>query len=152
MAVNYGGDNTEAPVIPSSSTPHDGVVDKSGQVFAEGVTSLFEKAGEILKAKKQSKNDAIIAEFASKQLLIADGLEQGTIASSAYARSLARKNLLEAISANPSLAKELIAADGSLISLPGGTGEVRDGTEEEKRESALRDKLVTEGIVSPRRS
>lgn len=147
MAVNYGSGATEAPDIRNAVTPKDGVQDKSGLVLLQGVTGLFEQAGAILEDKKQSKNDAIIADFASKQLLIAEGLEQGTISSSAYARSLARKNLLEAINANPALAKELIAADGSLISLPGGTGEVRDGTEEEKRVEARKTQLVTAGIM-----
>lgn len=147
--AEFGSNVTSVEPVANSVRPQDGVVDKSATVTFAGVADLFEKAGTLIEGRKQSKQAAIIADFASKQLLIADALEQGTISSSIQARALARKNLLEAISANPTLAKDLIAADGSLTSLPGGTGVISEDTDTERRTKAERDRLVSEGLVAP---
>lgn len=48
MAVNYGGQATEAPNLTSAVTPKEGVQDKSGAVLLGGITNLFEQAGAIL--------------------------------------------------------------------------------------------------------
>ena len=149
MAVDFSSEATQVSPVQNYVTPKEGVVDKSTSVLLGGVSDVFESAGKLLEGRKASKQAGIIAEFASKQLMIADALEQGSIGSSIQARALARKNLLEAISANPTLAKDLIAADGSLTSLPGGTGVISEDTDEEKRWEAERTRLVSEGLVSP---
>jgi hypothetical protein len=148
MAADFGSEVTQVNDVPNTVSPQEGVVDKSASVLLAGVGDVFEAAGGILEGRRESRQAGIIADFASRQLLIADALEQGAITSSVQARALARKNLLEAIAANPSLARDLIAADGSLTSLPGGTGVISEDTEEEQRISAERDRLVSEGLVS----
>lgn len=149
MLTDFSPQQTTSPQLQSAVTPQEGVSNKGTSTLLTGLGGVFDKASELLATDKKDRAAKIVAEFSSQQLLVADGLEQGTIANSSYARALMRKNLLEAINAHPTLAQDLIAADAALSGLPAGTGVARNGTLEEQRVNAQRDMLVSNGFASP---
>jgi hypothetical protein len=149
MQTDFSAQATTAPQIPSAMTPQEGVVNKTTSTTLAGIGNLFDQASGILTKNNESKAAKIVADFSSQQLLVADGLEQGSITSSAHARALMRKNLLEAINAHPDLAQQFISADSSLSGLPAGTGVAREGTDAEQRVRARNDYLASNGLARP---
>lgn len=151
MATNFGSSATEAPIVGSNVSPKEGVVTQIPQqpVFLEGLTNIFDAANEFLTNKKKSDADQFVADFTAKQLLVADALAQGNIKSSAHARTLMRKNLLDALESNPSLAGTLIEAQKAITGLPGGAKIVEEGTDEEQRRTNLANTLSQNGLIAP---
>lgn len=145
--IDFGAGATEAPDIPSYSTPKEGV--EKPNVILPALSKLFDVAGGILESNRDAKNKEILAEFSRTQLLVADALDQGQPGMTAsYARTLMRKNLLDAIEANPGLADEFIKTQGSLLGIAGGAKNVDEGTEVDQAREARRDQLVREGVIS----
>jgi hypothetical protein len=148
ILTDFTAPNTEAPQLQSAVTPQQGVVDKTASTLTSGLASMFDKATNYLVEDKALRSNKLVAEFQNQQLLIADGLEQGTIGSSAEARTRMRKNLLDAIQAHPEIADKFIAADGALSGLPEGTSVARTGTLEEQRWNAQKDQLASAGLIA----
>lgn len=147
MATKFGSDVTQTADLQSAITPQQGVSQRP--VLLEGLGSLFEQAGAALKAKREGDALVSVSEFTKKQLLVADALDQGRISSSAHARTLMRKNLLDAIDSNPAIAADLIKAQASIVGLPGGADIVQEGNEQEQLNRARKEQLVSAGLLSP---
>lgn len=147
MATKFGSDVTQTADLQSAITPQQGVAEKP--VLLQGLGSLFEQAGAALKAKREGDALVSVSEFTKKQLLVADALDQGRISSSAHARTLMRKNLLDAIDSNPAIAADLIKAQASIVGLPGGADIVQEGNEQEQLNRARKEQLVSAGLLSP---
>lgn len=147
MATKFGSDVTQTADLQSAITPKQGVAERP--VLLQGLGSLFEQAGAALKAKREGDALVSVSEFTKKQLLVADALDQGRISSSAHARTLMRKNLLDAIDSNPAIAADLIKAQASIVGLPGGADIVQEGTEQEQLNRARKEQLVSAGLLSP---
>lgn len=147
MATKFGSDVTQTADLQSAITPKQGVAERP--VLLQGLGSLFEQAGAALKAKREGDALVSVSEFTKKQLLVADALDQGRISSSAHARTLMRKNLLDAIDSNPAIAAELIKAQASIVGLPGGADIVQEGNEQEQLNRARKEQLVSAGLLSP---
>lgn len=147
MATNFGFEATQASEIPSAQTPKEGIVKQP--VLLQGLGTVFEQATNLLINKKKTAQQQTLSDFTSKQLLVADALAQGKIRSSAHAQTLMRRNLLDAIEANPGLTADLIEAQKAITGLPGGAKIVDEGTEEEQRRNKLADTLVQNGLIDP---
>lgn len=146
MATEFGSNITQTPELRSSATPQAGVAKRP--VVLEGLNNLFEQAGGLLEKRRAERSQSAISEFTKRQLLVADALDQGRITSSAHARTLMRKNLLEAIDMAPGLAADFIGAQGTILNLPGGAGIVKDGSEEEQMKQRRKQALVDAGAMS----
>lgn len=146
MATNYGAEATDIPVLQSAAPVNPGVVTPT--ISAEAINNVFSGINDAITGNKKKKAAGIVAAFTEKQLNVADALEQGKIPNSAYARSLMRKNLLDAIHENPSLAEELIKSQSSIVDLAGGADIVKEGTDEERRWNDRKDSLVANGQVA----
>lgn len=146
MVANFGAESTTPQELPVNSSPKAGV--SKPPAFLQGISDIFEDAGEVLKKRKESRNQKSVSDFTQRQLLVADALSQGRIRSSAHAQTLMRKNLLDAIDANPALTKDLISAQASILGLSGGAKVVADGTKEEQRWESRKNALATAGLVS----
>lgn len=145
MATEFGFEATSVSDIPSAQTPKEGVVQQP--VLLQGLTNIFEQANDLLKTNKLNKSQQFLADFTSRQLLVADAYEQGKIRSASHAQSLMRKNLLDAIDLNPALVGDLIEAQKSITGLPGGAKIVDERTDEENRNKDLVDKLTADGFL-----
>ena len=146
MATEFGAESTAVNELSSSVSPTAGVVDQP--VFTQGLSDIFSDVGKVMKAAKASRNTLAVSAFTKQQLMVADALEQGKIKSSAYAQTRMRKNLLDALDANPSLAKELVAAQSSILGIEGGAKIVAEGTEQEQAAKRRREQLVSNGLVA----
>ena len=146
MATNYGPEATDIPVLQSAAPVNPGVVTPT--ISAEAINNVFSGINDAITGNKKKKAAGIVAAFTEKQLNVADALEQGKIPNSAYARSLMRKNLLDAIHENPSLAEDLIKSQSSIVDLAGGADIVKEGTDEERRWNDRKDSLVANGQVA----
>ena len=146
MATEFGAESTAVNELSSSVSPTAGVVDQP--VFTQGLSDIFSDVGKVMKAAKASRNTLAVSAFTKQQLMVADALEQGKIKSSAYAQTRMRKNLLDALDANPSLAKELVAAQSSVLGIEGGAKIVAEGTEQEQAAKRRREQLVSNGLVA----
>ena len=145
MAANFGASGTDVEPMGSSASPRAGIVDEP--VFIQGVSDVFGQVGDMLKARKEDKNQTAISNFTKQQLLVADGVAQGRY-KSAYAQTLLRQNLLNAIDSNAGLTSEFVKAQASIMGLAGGGKIAVDGTEDEQRERARRNQLTTAGLVA----
>lgn len=147
MAAEFGAGITEATELPVNTRPQAGV--SSPPVALQGLTDIFSQVGEMAGKLKEKKQQTFLSSFAEKQLLIAEGLAQGSkgIKSSAHAQTLMRRNLLDAMDANPMLTNDLIKLQASLTGLTGGAKIVADGTKEEQRRIAHEDQLVKAGLL-----
>lgn len=145
MAANFGASSTNVEPMGSSASPQAGIVDEP--VFIQGVSDVFGQVGDMLKSRKEGKNQTAISNFTKQQLLVADGVAQGRY-KSAYAQTLLRQNLLNAIDSNSNLTSEFVKAQASIMGLAGGGKIAVDGTEDEQREKARRDQLTTAGLVA----
>lgn len=146
MATEFGPQITQTSDLQSAVTPQQGVAKQP--VLLKGLASLFDQAGAALEAKRSKDATNNVSEFTKRQLLVAEALDQGKISSSAHARTLMRKNLLDAIDANPGLAAEYIKAQTSIIGLPGGADIVQEGNEEEQLQRRRRQGLVDAGLLA----
>lgn len=145
MATNFGADATSIPELQSATPVLEGVVTPS--ISGKQINDIFSNIGDMISGNKASKADKVISDFTEKQLMVATALDQGSIPNSAYARTLTRKNLLDAIHENPSLASDLMKAQSALVNLTGGGDIIKDGSEEEQRWNSRKDALVTSGVV-----
>lgn len=146
MATNFSANLTSAPEVKSNATPTAGVVKEPA--FAQALSGIFDQVGNTLKAERANRNTMAVTAFTKQQLLVADALDQGKIRSSAHAQTLMRKNLLDALDANPTLAKEIVAAQSSILGIEGGAKIVADGSEQEQRARKRKDDLVSSGLVA----
>lgn len=146
MATEFGSNVTQVPTLQSAVTPQSGVAKKP--VLLSGLSGLFEQAGAALTAKKEKDAATGISEFTKQQLLVADALDQGRIKSSAHARTIMRKNLLDAIDRNPTASADLIAAQAAIVGLPGGADIVKEGNEQEQLQRMRRESLVNAGVLA----
>lgn len=147
MVAEFGANITEAPELPVNTRPQAGV--QEPPVVLQGLADIFTKVGEVTGKLKEKKQQTFLSSFAEKQLLIAEGLAQGSkgIKSSAHAQTLMRRNLLDALDANPMLTNDLIKLQASLTGLTGGAKVVADGTKEEQRKESHKDNLVKSGLL-----
>lgn len=144
--TQFGPEITQTSDLRSSVTPQQGVAQQP--VLLEGIGRLFDQASSAFESAREAKSQASVADFVKRQTMVADALAQGQISSSAHARTIMRKNFLEALDANPTLWKDLAGAHASIIGTP-GLGEVAAaGTEEEQAKMARRDALVSAGQLS----
>lgn len=146
MATEFGPDITQTGTLQSAVTPSAGV--GKDPTLLRGLSGLFEQAGEIIQRGNEKKSATAISEFTKKQLLVADALDQGAIKSSAHARTLMRKNLMDAIDMHPTLASEYIKAQSSIVDLPGAADIIKEGGEAEQLERGRRKSLVDAGLLS----
>jgi hypothetical protein len=142
--AEFGSDATSVTTLSTAATVSGGVA-KTSPVL-EGMSNIFDAAGEYLTKKKEAKTVGTLAEFTNKQLAVADGVDQGRY-NSKFARTMLRKNLMEAIEANPLLAKELVASQSSIVGLAGGADVVKEGTDQEQRQKARNDAMVASGFM-----
>lgn len=149
MASNFGFDATQVSVDPSAAPILEGVQKQALPVKMIG--DIFSGINESISADKEKKAANTLAAFTQQQLNVADALDQGSpaVPNSAFARSLMRKNLIDAIDANPSLAADLIKAQSSIVDLAGGADIVKDGDEEEQLWRATKASLVSDGMILP---
>ena len=147
MPVDFS--NQEAPQLDSSVSVKNPVSRDYG--FLQGVSDIFTQAGDALKAKKKGQDEIIISNLTRKQILVGEGVDQGQYGS-AYGRTLLRRNLMEAIDANPHLSQELVKAHADILRVSGGAKVVDEGTKEEQRKEARFTQLVSDGLISPEAS
>lgn len=147
MVSNFGAEATQVSVDPSQRPVTPGV--QTPGISVKMVGDIFSSISGAIEGDKKKKATQTVADFTRTQLLVADALEQGQIPNSAYARSVMRKNLLDAIEANPSLAGDLISAQSSIVDLAGGADIVKEGDETEQLWKAEREDLVSKGMISP---
>lgn len=146
MATNFGPEVTQVDSVASSSTPMEGV--GRSPVLLKGLSDVFTKAGQALDQNNKNKSATYVSEFTRRQLLVADAVDQKGMSSS-WARTMMRKNLLDAIDANPALASELIKAQSSIVNLPGAADIIKEGDETERAIRADRERLVAGGYLAP---
>ena len=142
--AEFGAEVSNFPTLSSSVSPQAGVV--KATPFFEGVASVFDQAGEMLTKKREAKSVGVLAEFTNKQLAIADAVDQG-VYNSRHAQTLLRKNLMEAIAANPLIAKDLVASQSSIVGLAGGADIVKEGNDQERRQRLRYDAMVSSGFM-----
>lgn len=147
MATNFGASSTDLGTLESATPVVQGVVKPSPS--ATSINNIFDNVIDSITLNQKNKAATIVSEFTKQQLLVADALDQGTIPNSAYARSLLRKNLLDAISNHPKLAGEFISAQKSIVDLPGGGDIIKEGDDEEQRWNSRKDDLAKNGYVAP---
>lgn len=146
MATEFGADNTSVSEVQTSSTVKTGV--SKGPSFLEGLSNVFDEAKGLLQERRAEDNTRLVSDFTRRQLLEAEAVAQGKRGTAA-AQTRMRKNLIEALDANPLLASELIAAQGSVLRLPGAGKIAVDGTLEEQRTRDRNDRLVASGLAAP---
>lgn len=147
MATNFGTGAVEAPVLQSAAPVLEGVAKLAPSNSI--INDVFNSVSGIFEAKAAAKKDSVIADFIKRQGLIADGLDQGSIPNSAYARTMSRKVLLDAIDANPGMAKDFMEAQSKFMGLTGGGDIIHDGSDEEQAWKARRASLVDSGMLAP---
>lgn len=143
--AEFGSQATSAPAVQSFSNPREGVVERPA--LAQGLSNVFDMANDLATTAKAKKSATTVSNFTKRQLLVADALDQGRIRSSAHAKTLMRKNLLDAIDANPTLASDLIQAQRDILGIAGGAQLVDEGTRQEQLKHARQDQLIRENIV-----
>lgn len=147
MATNYAGSATEAPVLQSAAPILEGAASVAPSYSM--IDDIFSTLSGGLQAKAQARSSSVVAEFIKGQGLIADALDQGSIKTSAEARSKSRKLFMDTLDANPTLAIELMQAQAAFMGLPGGGDIIRDGTETEQEWDAARGGLIEAGLIRP---
>jgi len=147
MATNFGPEATNVSDIPSAQTPKEGITRQP--IFLQGIGDIFGQAASLIENNKKSKQSQIVADFTQRQLLVSEALSQGRIKSSAHAQTLLRKNLMDAIEANPALLGDFLESQKSITGIAGAADNVKDGTQEEQRRNALADQLVADGRIAP---
>lgn len=148
MATNFGANITEAPQVNSAIPVTEGV--KKPPLPAEAINRMFGAIGGLIDDNKQKRQDATLGEFIKKQLLVGDALAQGSpsVPNLAYAQTLLRRNLLEAMEANPGMWGELLQAQNAISGLPGAEV-LEEGTQNEQEWKRVRTSLIDSGDVTP---
>lgn len=157
--AQFGSEVTAAPEVTAYETPKQGAELRVSTLIPQQAepTGMFEMAAGVVAgifdAKKEAKSNQFITDFYNKQLNIADAYAQGRGNMTAnQAQTLMRRNLIDAIAANPNnaaMAKELLDIQGKLTGVTGAGGIVSDMTLEERRQNALVDAAVEQGYASP---
>lgn len=147
--AEFGVEATQISPIQNSVPVQAGV--ERSPVVLEGLNDLAEQVGSIFTARKASAEDGVISDFMVRQTAVIDALEQGTggITTSAQARSILRRNLMEAVSSNSALASRLAETHNNVLGSVGNRDLVNSGTIEEQRRTDAVNQLVTEGRVAP---
>lgn len=141
------GDPTQAQAPSNAVQPQSPVVTPNNGLKAIG--GLFDQVDNIVGAVAKSQQKGFVADFTNKQLAVVQGLEQGTIKTSAFARTMLRKNLIQAVNDYPMLSKDLLAANASILGNAGMGQQVTQGTKDEIAAQKLKEHLVTSGQLSP---
>ena len=145
--ANFGVEATAISPIQNNINPTQGVETPS---IAGAVNTLVEGVAGVFEQRREDKNASFISDFVANQVRVTDALEQGTggVRTAAQARTLMRRNFLEARAANPALTADLIDAQKSILGLFGNSSLLSEGTIEEQRINDRRDQLVSSGQVS----
>lgn len=144
--AEFGPSMTEAPQTPNFVTPKEGIVKEP--VAVEGLTNIFAGVRAVRKAGREKQAEAFLSRFTQQQLAIVQSVDQGK-RNSQYGRTMMRNNLMQAINDYPSLRKELIAANGSIIGAGGMGSLITEGTKAENRYEKAVGVMINEGYISP---
>lgn len=147
MATNYDTSSVEAPVLQSAAPVLEGVAKKGPSPAL--IDDIFSSVAGVFQAKADAKKAGVLADFIKGQGLIADALDQGSIRTSAEARTRSRKLLLDTIDANPSMADDIMSAQAKFMGLTGGGDIIKDGSDEEQLWKQRKSSLVDAGLLSP---
>ena len=146
--AEFGPEETSISPTPNYVEPGQGVTKASASGLIAGLSGA---AVDFFEERKASRNERAVSDFMASQVRVVDALEQGTggIKSSSQARSILRKNFIDAYTANPALMGDLVKAQQSIIGLFGDSSIISQGTVEEQRINDRRDQLVSAGLVAP---
>lgn len=145
--ARFGAEVTETSQIGVASQVKEGVREPVAPIL-QALGNVFEGVSELTAANKQSKQDAYLAEFTNTQLGIIQATDQGTYKPQ-YARSLLRKNLIEALNNYPALRQELINANSSIIGQAGMGSVVTEEDRDTIERNRARDRLIDQGLLAP---
>lgn len=145
--AQFGANVTETSPIGVASTVKEGVRE-APPAMVQALSNVFEGAGEIMASRKQGRQEGFLAEFTNTQLGIVEATDQGTYKPQ-YARTLLRKNLIEAINNYPGLREELIQANSSILGQAGMGSVVTEEDRETQERNRARDNLITQGLLQP---
>lgn len=143
-----------APNSPMS--PQQPIVDKSSLIGLDFLSRVVDSGASITaeylenkrKEEKQAFLDSAVSEFATRQLKLADAVDQGAMGSQ-EARMRMRKNYTEAIANNPALAGELAKAQKDIVKNTGFGTIVEEGTEQEQIQLAAEKEATLAGWIKP---
>lgn len=150
MTPNFGETTSGVSEVQNNVNPVGGVV--TGAPGLTELGGLFDKAEQIFAGKREQADQKFLADFTNRQVMVTDGLEQGRIRTAAQARTLLRRNLSDALAANPNLQSDIVAAQRSILGLFGDSSLLSDGTIEEQRRNDRVDQLVTAGLLDENHS
>ena len=147
--AEFGVEATSISPVGNSVPVTQGV--ETSPTLLAGASSVLEQVGEVFAGRRESREDQVVSEFLVKQTAVMDALEQGTggIRNSSQARTIMRRNFIEAVNSNRGLADRLTSTQKSVLGLFGDSSLLQDGTDEEQRRTAVRDSLVNDGLVAP---
>lgn len=143
-----------APSSPVSS--QQPIVDKTSLIGLDFLSRVVDSGASITaeylenkrKEEKQAFLDSAVSEFATRQLKLADAVDQGAMPSQ-EARMRMRKNYTEAIANNPALAGELAKAQKDIVKNTGFGKIVEEGTEQEQIQLAAEKEATLAGWIKP---
>lgn len=147
--VDFG--DTQLEQVTPRGGEYGGVSDRSGSILVknlaqtadfitEGLTSMAE-------SRSRRKNDAVLEGFLQENLRLAEAVDQGVI-SSQEARMRSRAIVSRTIANNPSIAGDVLQAQGKVMSTAGLGKVVDEGTKEEQRKNAQIDAAWSAGFIT----
>ena len=145
--AKFDASQTTVSAPQNAVTPQQPVTTPA--VGVKAAASLFDKIGNIGKAVNKSGQQATLASFEKKQLGIIQALDQGKIKSSAFARTLLRKNLIQTINDYPALSQDILKSNASVLGNAGMGQQVTSGTQQELQTQKLKAHLIQNGLLDP---
>lgn len=145
--AQFGANVTETNPIGVASTVKEGVREAPSTAL-QVASNVFEVAGGVLENRQQSRQEAYISEFTSMQLGIIQATDQGTYKPQ-YARTLLRKNLIEALNNYPALREQLIQANSGILGTAGMGQIVNEQDRDELERERARNTLIDNGLLAP---
>ena len=143
--TDFGSGLTTAPQVQSAITPKEAPVQQP--VLLEGLTDIFRSVNQAKKNQQQEQNQLVVSDFMQQQLKVVQAIDQGAYTSQ-FGRTTLRKNLIDMVNAYPSLASDIIKANGQVLG-DAGMGNIVSGTREEKAKWELDQTLFREGYAMP---